>query len=48
MNKFDNKNENIKNLDKQILGPNKLNLTELTFQDFIHKLKSTMASSKKF
>lgn len=46
MKKIDNKNENIKNLDTEKQISYKLNLTDLTFQEFLHKLKLTMTKSK--
>jgi hypothetical protein len=46
MKKFDNKNENITNLDTEKQNSYKLNLTDLTFQEFLHKLKLTMFKSK--
>ena len=48
MKKIDNKNENITNLDTEKQNSYKLNLTDLTFQEFLHKLKLTMTKSKIF
>ena len=46
MKKIDNKYENITNLDTENQNSYKLNLTDLTFQEFLHKLKLTMTKSK--
>jgi hypothetical protein len=48
MKKIDNKNENINNLDTEKEDYYKLNLKDLSFQEFIQKLKITLTKSKIF
>jgi hypothetical protein len=44
--KNDNKNENLNKPESQKEASNKINASELSFQDFIYKLKATLTSSK--